>query len=223
MYASNLQELLFHASERSDMAPQVFQEFTDRFNALRSYGHLPKGREQRRQLLTPIQIATAILGLVPMRPSWAGHGATVLKSLAPVGGSGGGFHNTASLVDAIALLITDAYARKSLIVARIVLGEVGVNSNGGAVLTYEREGVRRQAFFMPGMAVSLKREGAESSFDFEAQFFSPARREMSFGRPFFERIAQAMEISVHHPGQPVSDGSEYDEEEAKQALWKKLQ
>ena len=61
MYASNLQELLFHCSERSDLSPQAFAEFAERFNELRSYGHLPKGRDQRKQLLTPIQVASAIL------------------------------------------------------------------------------------------------------------------------------------------------------------------
>jgi hypothetical protein len=40
------------------------------------------------------------------------------------------------------------------------------------------------------------------------QLFSFASREMSFGQPFFERVARAME-----PGEPASDGSEYDEEE----------
>jgi hypothetical protein len=90
------------------------------------------------------------------------------------------------------------------------------------VLTYEGDGARKQAFFMPRMAVSLMREGAESSFDFERQLFSPASREMSFGRPFFVHVASAMEIAASHPGEPASDGSEYEEEETKQALWKKL-
>jgi hypothetical protein len=31
-----------------------------------------------------------------------------------------------------------------------------------------------------------------------------------------------MEFADRHPGEPAGDGSEYDEEEAKQALWKKL-
>jgi hypothetical protein len=60
--------------------------------------------------------------------------------------------------------------------------------------------------------------GAEASFDFERQLFSLASREMSFGQPFFGRVAR----DARHPGEPASDGSEYDEEEAKQALWKKL-
>ena len=222
MYASNLQELLFHCSEHSDMSPQSFADYIDRFNALRGYGLLPKGRDQLKHLLTPIQVALAILGLVPTRPSWAGHGATVLRTLSPVGGPKGGFYNTASFIDAMALLITDSEARESLIALRVVLGETGVNSTGGAVLTYEHEGVRKQAFFMPRMAVSLAREGAEYSFDFERQLFSAASREMSFGRPFFMRVADAMEIAACHPGEPVSDGSEYEEEETKQALWKKL-
>jgi hypothetical protein len=204
------------------MSPQAFAEFTERFNTLRAYGHLPKGREKRKHLLTPIQVALAILGLVPTRPSWAGHGASVLRRLSPVGGPKAGFYNTTSLIDAMTLLLTDAGARKSLIAVRVTLGETGVNSNGGAVFTYECESVRKQAFFVPGMAVSLTGEGAKSSFDFERQLFSPASREMSFGQPFFTRVAGAMEIAAHHPGEPSSDGSEYEEEEAKQALWKRL-
>lgn len=222
MYASNLQELLFTCTEGSDMSSQAFAEFTERFNALRGYGHLPKGRDQRKFLLAPVHIASAILGLVPTRPSWAGHGATVLKNLSPVGGEKGAFHGSASLIDAMTLLLRDADARGSLVTVRIIVGETGVNSTGGAVITYEHNSVRRQAFFMPRLAVSLAREGAESSFDFERQLFSLASREMRFGREFFERIARAMEIAAHHPGEPAGDGSEYDEEEAKQKLWKRL-
>ena len=222
MYASNLQELLFHCNAHSDMSPQAFEEFTERFNALRDYNHLPKGRDQRKHLLAPTQIASAILGLVPTRPAWAGHGATVLKSLSPVGGPMGSFYNTASLSDAIALLLTDAHARGSLITVRVILGETGTNSHGGAVLTYEHEDIRKQAFFMPGAARSLSRGTVDLSFDFERQLFSPSSREMRFARLFFERIARAMEAAARNPGEPAGDGSEYDADEAKQALWKKL-
>jgi hypothetical protein len=204
------------------MSPQAFVDFTERFNTLRSYGHLPRGRDHHKHLLTPIHVASAILGLVPTRPSWAGHGATVLKSLSPVGGPKAGFYNTASLIDAIVLLLTDARARESLIALHVILGETGVNSNGGASFTYEHGGVRSKAFFMPYMAASLSNDGAESSFDFERQLFSLASREMSFGQPFFRRVASEIEIAARHPGEPASDGSEYDEEEAKQAFWKKL-
>jgi methylamine utilization protein MauJ len=222
MYASNLQELLFHCSECSDISPQAFAEFTERFNALRNYGHLPKAREQRKYLLTPTQVALAILGLVPTRPSWAGHAATVLRTFSPVGGPKAGFHNTASLIEALVLLLTDASAREGLITARVILGSMGVNSTGGASFTYEQGGVRRDAFFTPCEAVSLTQDGAESSFDFERRLLSLASREMRFGKPFFERIAEAMEIAAIHPGEPAGDGSEYEDEEAKQARWKKL-
>jgi len=222
MYASNLQELLFHCSEYSDLSPQAFADFVERFNKLRSYGHLPKGRDQRKRLLTPMQIASAVLGLVPIHPAWAGHAATILKSLSPVGGPKAGFHNTRSLIEAIALVLTDAHARASLLGLRVVLGQTGINSSGGAILTYEHGGSRRQAFFMPRMATSLTREGADSTFDFEERLSSAASREIRFGRSFFEGIARAMEAAARNPGDPAGDGSEYDEEEAKQALWKKL-
>jgi hypothetical protein len=222
MYASNLQELLFHCSQHSDVSPQAFAEFTQRFNSLRNYGHLPKGRDQRGQLLTPIQIASAILGLVPTQPGWAGYGATILKSLSPVGGPKAGFYNTASLIEAIALVLTDSRARNSLIAARVILGQTGINSNGGAIFTYEHEGAKMQTFFMPHLAISLAREGTELAFDFEKRLSSGASRELRFGQSFFKRIAQAMDTAARFPGEPAGDGSEYDHDEAKQALWKKL-
>ena len=222
MYASNLQELLFNCFAHSDMSPQTFPEFKERFDALRSWGHLPQGLDHHRHLLSPLQIAAAVLGLAPTRPSWAGHGASVLKTLSPVGGLQGSFHNTGSLIDAISLLLTDADARKSLIAVRLILGETVVNSNGGAVFAYESEGARKVAFYMPGTNFSITDEGVDSSFDIERELFSLASREMKFGRRFFERIAREMEIAAHHPGEPTSDGSEYDKEEAKQALWTKL-
>ena len=217
MYASNLQELLFYCSQHSDVSPQAFAEFTQRFNALRSYGHLPRGRDRRKQLLTPTQIASAILGLVPTQPGWAGHGATILKSLSPVGGPKAGFYNTASLIEAIALMLTDAHARNSLVAARIVLGQTGTNSTGAALLAYEHEGVRRQAFFMPHLAISLSQEGRESTFDFESYLSSFASREMRFGRSFFNRVGQAMDNAARFHSEPAGDGSEYDDEEAQQA------
>jgi hypothetical protein len=113
MYASNLQELLFYCCERSDFSSDIFAEFTERFNALRNYGHLPRGRENRKQLLTPTQIALAILGLVPTRPSWAGHAATVLKTLSPVGGPPNSFFETASLIEAVTLVLTDKHEELS--------------------------------------------------------------------------------------------------------------
>jgi hypothetical protein len=75
---------------------------------------------------------------------------------------------------------------------------------------------------MPPLAISLAREGSNSSFDFERALFSPASRGMTFGRLFFARVARAMESATRHPGEPAGDGSEYEETEAQQELWKKL-
>jgi hypothetical protein len=222
MYASNLQELLFHSSRHSDLSPQVFPEFTERFNELRNWGHLPQGREHRRASLTPIQIALAIIGLVPARPSWAGHAATVLKTLAPVGGPKASFCNTASLVEAMSMLLTNTAARQALVSLRIIVGETFVNSNGGAVITHEQSGARKQSFYMSHSVFSLARDEAEASFDFESHLLSPASREMRFGRKFFDKVSRAMEAAARHPVEPVGDGSEYNEEEARQVLWKKL-
>src|SRR5437588_11922335 len=121
MYASNLQELLFHCCSHSDLSSEAFSEYTERFNSLRSYQHLPQGRAHRGQLLSPDQIALAILGIVPQRPGWAGHAATILRTLIPLGGSTLSFLNSSSLGDAIKLLLLDDVAREDFIALRIIL------------------------------------------------------------------------------------------------------
>jgi hypothetical protein len=222
MYASNLQKLLFNSLAHSDFSPQSFANFTERFNQLRNYGHLPRGRDQRKRVLTPTQVALAILGLVPTAPQWAGHGATVLRNFSPVGGLQGGLYETQSLVDAITLLLTNKEARENLLTLQILVGETATNSSGAAVFAYDRGGVRRHAYYMPQTAVSLSKPGAELSFDLERHVHSAASRSIIFDRKFFDRISREMTLATIHLGEPIGDGSEYDEEETQQAYLKKL-
>jgi hypothetical protein len=88
MFAKNLEIALAYLCEKGDVSHSLPQEFTARFDALRRYGKLPRGRERRDQLLTSSEIGSAILGLAPVHPNWAGHAATILSGRDPlVGGT----------------------------------------------------------------------------------------------------------------------------------------
>jgi hypothetical protein len=86
MFAKNAEILLYALLEKSDVSPVIPEDFLERFDSLRRYAKLPRGRERRAQLLTTAEIAAAIFGLVPTNPKWAGHAAIILGNLRPVGG-----------------------------------------------------------------------------------------------------------------------------------------
>jgi hypothetical protein len=221
MFAKNMESILARLCEKSDVSHGLPNEFTQRFDALRGYGRLPRGREKRGQSLTSGEITAAILGLTPAHPNWAGHAAILLSSLHTVGGVGASFLGTSTLQESIERILTDAAARLSVVKLTASVAEGGVNSHGYASLIYEIEGVRHRAFYVPKEAVSLLQPGAEKTFD-PANLHSPVSRETTFNRAFFARIAREIERAKAFPVPPAGDGSEYDAEEARQERYKKL-
>ncbi|HMJ43058.1 MAG TPA: methylamine utilization protein MauJ [Pseudolabrys sp.] len=223
MYAKNLERILALLCEKSDVSYSPAQEYDERFNALRGYGQLPRGRERREQELSNKEIAAAVFGLVATRPSWAGHVAIILEGLRPVGGAGASFFEAATLSEAVGVLLTNETARKSFIRLSVTVAETGVNSNGGAELVYEHDGKKRIAYFVPAMASSLLQPGCEVVYDPDRDRLpASAMRGMSFNQQFFQDLAVECKWARLIPVAPEGDGSEYDEEEAKQSLWRKL-
>src|SRR5271163_4556243 len=101
MIALRLAATVFELSMGSDMSAVTRDDIIERFESLRSYGKLPRGRERQNQRLTNQEIAAVILGLVSPNPKWAGHAATILCNLSTVGGVGASFYGATTLQEAI--------------------------------------------------------------------------------------------------------------------------
>ena len=112
MFAKDLEYLLAKCARQSDVSPIDPTDIAARFDSLRGYGKLPRGRENRVKRLNSAEIAAAILGLVPMSPNWAGHTAVILGDLRPVGGASASFLGATNLTAAIKRLLDDSAARK---------------------------------------------------------------------------------------------------------------
>ena len=190
-----------------------------RFESLRGYGKLPRGRENRGRALTNEQIIAALLGLLATQPSWAGHVATIIAKLKPVGGQTDAFGGATTLTDALNTVLTDEAARATIIAVRLSVAEAGTNSHGLAVIVYERNGMRHQLSFVRDEAVSLLQPGAK--FDAELHN-SPASRELVFNRRFFEQLAREIYHARAYPSPLIGDGSEYDKEDADKARRERL-
>jgi hypothetical protein len=191
-----------------------------RFEKLRGSAALPPGRERRHQLLNAKEVSSAILGLVPPNPNWAGHAFSVLSCLSPVGGLSASFQGKATLLEVIEELLTACEARQQLIRLMISGAESGTDSTGQAALVYEDRGSVRVAYYVPLQAISKLQPGAETEFNGDNRD-SPLSREVSFNRRFFDELARAMEMAKRLPP-PTDDDSEYDAEDAQKDRYKRL-
>ena len=223
MYAKNLARILGFLCQNSDVSYSPPQEMDQRFDSMRRYGRLPRGRERREEKLSPYQVASAIFGLIPTSPAWAGHVATVLEGPRPVGGVDASFFMAETISDVVATLLNDEEARKSFVRMTLTIAETGMNSHGGAEVVYRRDGQKNRAYFVPKGAISLFARGREVNFDPERdRMNAPALREMTFTNEFFRRLAREWELAERFPAPPEGDGSEYDAEEAEQERYRRL-
>jgi hypothetical protein len=223
MYAKNLTRILGLLNQNSDVSYSSPQEMEQRFESIRRYGRLPRGRERRDEKLSSYHIAAAIFGLVPTHPGWAGHVATVLEGLRPVGGADASFFMAETISDVVSVLLADKDARTSFIRMTLTIAETGMNSHGGAQVVYLRDGEKRRVYFVPKGAVSLLAKGSEIGFDPDrSRMNAPAMRETSFTQEFFRRLARECELAERFPAPPEGAGSEYDAEEAEQERYRKL-
>ena len=221
MFAKNLEVLLSELCRNSDVSGIRPHAIAERFDSLRRYGQLPRGRENRAELLSDAQIAAAIFSLSSSESGWAGHAAIILSKLRPVGGPTESFNGSVSLLEAVKCLLADPRARASFINLCVSISESAINSHGFATLSYNNDGIRRQSFYVPPEAVSLLQPGSERDFDPEKRY-SAVSKDTSFNRAFFDRIAMEVERAKAFPAAPAGDGSEYDAEEAKEERYRKL-
>ena len=221
MIAKQLSNLLTDLCHKSDVTTDARSDMDRRFESLRGYGRLPRGRENRARALTDDQIVAAVLGLTAAEPGWAGHVATLLARLKPVGGKANRLADASTLTEALITVLSDKTARETIIAVRLSKAEAGTNNNGIATITTEVDGSRREQAFVSSDAVTLLQAGADESFDPELRN-APVSRELVFNRRFFERLARAVEHARAHPSPPTGDGSEYDEEDAERERRRRL-
>ena len=221
MLAKQLSNILTELSRHSDVTTDTPLDMDQRFESLRGYGRIPRGRENRGRGLTNDEIVAALLGLVAAQPSWTGHVATIIAKLKPVGGKTNAFGGAATLTDALSNILADKAVRESIVAVRLSVAEAGTNSNGLAVILYESEGNRQSLSFVRDEAVSLLQPGMETKFDAELRN-APVSRELVFNRRFFQQLAREIDDARAHPSPPIGDGAEYDKEDAERARRERL-
>jgi hypothetical protein len=159
MLAQQLSYILTELCRNSDVTTDTLLDMQQRFKSLRGYSRLPRGRENRGKPLSDEQIVAAVLGLVAARPGWAGHVATIIAKLKPVGAETSAFGKAATLTDALSNVLSDKTTRRNVVAVRLSVAEAGTNSHGLATITYDRDRARHQVSFVQDEALSLLEPG----------------------------------------------------------------
>ncbi len=185
-----------------------------RFEALRGYRLLPRGRQNAGVRLSDEQIASAILGFAHPLPAYAGHASLILGNLRPVGGMQASFRNEPTLRSAVANLVGDGGTSSDLLRLTLSIERDFHDEEYAAQVYFHEEGCAKVVSFVSQNALSLLGAGAEAGYDHNRlDKISAAQR--SFGSKFFRDLAKTVSISRQLNRPLKTDWREYEAEEEK--------
>ncbi len=217
MYARQLSDIL----GRSLAEPGSWEQTAERFERLRGYNLLPRGRQNAAVRLSDKQIASAVLSFAPTAPSWAGHVSLILGDLRPVGGRDVSFGQAATLVDTIAMVLSSDESCSSVVSISLSIVREQNEDEYYAKAVFETDGVRRTISYVSKMALSLQSPGAELSYDHD-HITGPTARQLVLAPSFFKRLRRDIVISRRLDFPPKTDWREYETEEEREAFHRKL-
>ncbi|MCY1744552.1 methylamine utilization protein MauJ [Ensifer sp. SL37] len=217
MYAKNLSHILHAALTPLD----AFEGTVKRFEHLRGYGRLPRGRQNAAVRLDDKHIASAVLGYVPTSPGMAGHVSLCLGGLCAVGGANASIKGAATLLDTIAAVLSSDDACNSVVGLTCAI-ERGKNGDDYyARATFDEDGKRKAVSYVSTLATSLLTEGADERYDHD-RVRAPSARQLTLGRDFFISLRKVVVLSRKLDLPLKTDWTEYANEEEKAAFHKSL-
>jgi hypothetical protein len=217
MYAKNL-SLLLHSQLSEECS---YDKTLKRFETLRGYNQLPRGREKAEQRLSNEEIARAILGFVPSLSGWAGHVALCMSNLRPVGGVDASFQNTSTLIEAMAALLSDDVHCTALVSLTLSIARIPGNDEYHARIVFEDAVERKSSSYVTKNALSLAASGAEKSYDHEHPLSSNTRQ-LVLSQEFFRDLKRNVDLARHWDMPLETDWRDYDEGEERDAFNKRL-
>jgi hypothetical protein len=217
MYARNLSDFLHR--ELSDIRDYTLT--MQRFESLRGYGMLPRGRENAGKRLDDQEIAAAIFGFVPTQAGWAGHTALLMANFKPVGGIAASFCNAPTLGEALGALVGTPDAHKSFVSLTLSIVRNQHDQEYFGQLRYKADGSNRVASYTTSDAVSLSMEGAEETFDENEEVMSSARQ-LVLGPHFVRDLSREVATSRYLNLPLKTDWTEFENEEQKQDFHKRM-
>lgn len=212
MLAKQLEIILANEAGKTGLSYRSPADLMQRFQSLRDYGLLPKGRGKNAQHLSLSEIIVGILSIATVKPGFSGLASKVLKDLRPVGGIESSFERCAAFGKAIEAILDNPSVLNSLIEIRVSDSEIYTNGPCRAAIEYLSGDTKKTANYVGKLAVSLLQPGAEKTFD-SRQLISSIITETVFYPRFFQRLDRELKKEPAESPAPFDIDPEEDEEE----------
>lgn len=217
MYATELAQYLHERLGKIGYRDDTMQ----RFEALRSHGLLPRGRENAAVRLTDQHIASALMGFVSEEPRDAGHVALCLGKLLPVGGVGASFDRAENVMEALSRLVGSRSAAQPIVFIEFSIGRQTHGDDFRARFLINESQGRRSISFVSSMATRSTVEGADADYDHEG-LATPIVKRLILGTEFFTDLARSVDTS-RVCNQPFrEDWRDYQREEDRRDFHRRL-
>ena len=192
MIAKRLETLIANEMRNTDIARRNEAEMVQRFQKLRDFGVIPKSRGKNAENLSSLEIVSAILSVITVKPGFAGVAAKTLIKLRPVGGPKASFANAETFGKALATLFEDSDALKNLVEVRISDSEIYTNGHGRGVIMYRDGEAKKIAYYVGELAISLMQPGKDKAYN-PRDLISCMITETVFLPRFFEKIERELQ------------------------------
>jgi hypothetical protein len=222
MIAKRLETILADEARKTDLSQRSPADIVQRFQSLREYGLLPKGRRKNAQHLSLAEVGNGILSIATVKSGFAGLASKVLNDLRPVGGIDASFERCITLGKAVEAVLDNSSTLDSLIEIRVSDSEIYKNGYCRATVEYVSGDTKKTANYVGKLAVSLLQPGAEKTFD-PRQLISSVITETVFYPSFFRRLDRELKKEIPEQTAPfVTDPEDEDEETRKEERARRL-
>ncbi len=217
MYA---RDLMFWLHERLSWNEKLDQTQT-RFESLRGYALLPRGRENSGIRLSDEQIANAVLSFAHPLPGSAGLASLILGDLRPVGGAEMSYKGEENLRRVVANLVGFGDPGSNLLRLTLSVGYNRQDEEYSATISFRENDRDKTASFVSKYNFSLLSSGAEKNYKHERlQNLTAVQR--SFGSTFFRDLSSGLSISRKLDRPLKTDWREYETEQEKENFYQRL-
>lgn len=222
MIAKQLEALLSSETSKTDLSYRSSADLVQRFQSLRGFRLLPKGRGKNAQHLNLKETVAGILSIASDKPGYAGTASKLLMNLKPVGGVGASFQGASTFGDAVARLLEDEEYLNSVLEVRFSVSEIYTNGHGRAAIVYHADSGPRVSYYVGSTATSLLGKGAEKTYD-PNELISSAIKETVLFPKLFMTILRTRRINYpEHAFDHLVDPDEEEIEHRKDQRVKEL-
>jgi hypothetical protein len=173
-----------------------YTDMVTRFQKMRDFGQMSKGRGRNAEFLSPDEIVAGIFSLASEKPGFAAVTAIGLMRMLPVGLPEDAFAQAPTLSEALVAALASKKLRETIVEVRLGDSDPQAHNSTTAAIVYRDGGKVLTSQYIGSTALSLFAKGKEKEFDRRSFGAFSMAREMVVSPRLLNEIANQMERAI---------------------------